>query len=96
MVGFGARYPERAHHQGASMPSVRAHPGRIGCDAGFQYLHAAGANPNVLGGVLGGPDAHDGFDDDRGKYAQSEPATYINAPLVGPLAFFAGTIKKYN
>uniref|UniRef100_A0ACD6AAI0 Uncharacterized protein n=1 Tax=Avena sativa TaxID=4498 RepID=A0ACD6AAI0_AVESA len=97
MVGFGARYPERAHHRGASMPSVRAHPGRIGCDAGFQYLHAAGANPNVLtGAVLGGPDAHDSFDDDRGNYAQSEPATYINAPLVGPLAFFAGTIKKYN
>ncbi|XP_051200696.1 endoglucanase 19 [Lolium perenne] len=97
MVGFGARYPQRAHHRGASMPSVHAHPGRIGCDAGFQYLHAAGANPNVLiGAVLGGPDAHDGFDDDRGNYAQSEPATYINAPLVGPLAFFAGTIKKYN
>ncbi|KAM3211479.1 hypothetical protein ACQJBY_064938 [Aegilops geniculata] len=95
MVGFGARYPERAHHRGASMPSVRAHPGRIGCDAGFQYLHAGGANPNVLvGAVLGGPDSRDGFDDDRGNYAQSEPATYINAPLVGALAFFAGTTRK--
>lgn len=29
-----------------------AHPGRIGCDAGFQYLHA--------GAVLGGPDSRDG------------------------------------
>ncbi|XP_037456659.1 endoglucanase 19-like [Triticum dicoccoides] len=95
MVGFGARYPERAHHRGASMPSVRAHPGRIGCDAGFQYLHAGGANPNVLvGAVVGGPDSRDGFDDDRGNYAQSEPATYINAPLVGALAFFAGTTRK--
>ncbi|KAM3191171.1 hypothetical protein ACQJBY_068853 [Aegilops geniculata] len=95
MVGFGARYPERAHHRGASMPSVRAHPGRIGCDAGFQYLHAGGANPNVLvGAVLGGLDSRDGFDDDRGNYAQSEPATYINAPLVGALAFFAGTTRK--
>ncbi|KAE8767712.1 cellulase [Hordeum vulgare] len=95
MVGFGARYPERAHHRGASMPSVRAHPGRIGCDAGFQYLHAGGANPNVLvGAVLGGPDSRDGFDDDRGNYAQSEPATYINAPLVGALAFFSGTTRK--
>ncbi|XP_020156924.1 endoglucanase 19 [Aegilops tauschii subsp. strangulata] len=95
MVGFGARYPERAHHRGASMPSVRAHPGRIGCDAGFQYLHAGAANPNVLvGAVLGGPDSRDGFDDDRGNYAQSEPATYINAPLVGALAFFAGTTRK--
>ncbi|KAF7102113.1 hypothetical protein CFC21_103298 [Triticum aestivum] len=95
MVGFGARFPERAHHRGASMPSVRAHPGQIGCDAGFQYLHAGGANPNVLvGAVVGGPDSRDGFDDDRGNYAQSEPATYINAPLVGALAFFAGTTRK--
>ncbi|XP_024315721.1 endoglucanase 19 isoform X2 [Brachypodium distachyon] len=94
MVGFGARWPQRAHHRGASMPSVRAHPARIGCDAGFEFLHAPGPNPNVLvGAVLGGPDAKDGFEDDRGNYAQSEPATYINAPLVGALAFFAGTAK---
>jgi hypothetical protein len=40
MVGFGARFPRRVHHRGASMPSVRDHPARIGCDEGFRYLRA--------------------------------------------------------
>uniref|UniRef100_A0A0E0LQL6 Endoglucanase n=1 Tax=Oryza punctata TaxID=4537 RepID=A0A0E0LQL6_ORYPU len=94
MVGFGCRYPRHAHHRGASMPSVRAHPGRISCDAGFGYLHSGEPNPNVLvGAVVGGPDSRDAFADDRGNFAQSEPATYINAPLVGALAYFAGTTK---
>ncbi|KAL6857161.1 hypothetical protein ACP4OV_018543 [Aristida adscensionis] len=94
MVGFGARFPRRVHHRGASMPAVRDHPARIGCDEGFRYLHAGGEDPNVLvGAVVGGPDARDGFADDRDSYAQSEPATYINAPLVGALAFFAGAGK---
>ncbi|PAN33335.1 hypothetical protein PAHAL_6G013000 [Panicum hallii] len=94
MVGFGDRYPRRLHHRGASMPSVRAHPGRIGCDEGFRYLHSGAADANVLvGAVVGGPDARDGFVDDRDGYGQTEPATYINAPLVGALAYFAGTAK---
>ncbi|XP_062196090.1 endoglucanase 19-like [Phragmites australis] len=94
MVGFGARYPRRVHHRGASMPSVRAHPGRIGCEEGFRYLHSGAPDANVLvGAVVGGPDARDAFADDRDSYGQSEPATYINAPLVGALAFFAGTAK---
>ncbi|KAG6517889.1 endoglucanase 1-like [Zingiber officinale] len=92
MVGFGGRYPQHVHHRGSSLPSVRAHPGRIGCDGGFQYLYSAAANPNVLvGAVVGGPDGQDNFADDRNNYQQSEPATYINAPMVGALAFFAGT-----
>ncbi|KAL6658781.1 hypothetical protein ACP70R_002821 [Stipagrostis hirtigluma subsp. patula] len=94
MVGFGARYPRRLHHRGASMPSVRDHPARIGCDEGFRYLHGGEPDHNVLvGAVVGGPDARDKFADDRDSYGQSEPATYINAPLVGALAFFAGNVK---
>jgi hypothetical protein len=46
-----------------------------------------------MGAVVGGPDARDGFVDDRDGYGQTEPATYINAPLVGALAYFAGTAK---
>ncbi|EES13257.1 endoglucanase 19 [Sorghum bicolor] len=94
MVGFGERYPRRLHHRGASLPSVRAHPARIGCDQGFAYLHSAAPDANLLvGAVVGGPDARDGFVDDRDSYGQTEPATYINAPLVGVLAYFAGTAK---
>lgn len=91
MVGFGARYPRHVHHRGASMPSVRDHPARIGCDEGFRYLHSADPDANVLvGAVVGGPDGSDGFTDSRDNYAQAEPSTYTNAPLVGALAFFAG------
>lgn len=90
MVGYGARYPRRIHHRGSSLPSVAAHPARIPCSAGFASLSSPGANPNVLvGAVVGGPDAQDRFPDERSDYEQSEPATYINAPLVGALAYLA-------
>ena len=90
MVGYGARYPRRIHHRASSLPSVAAHPGRIGCSQGFTALYAGGANPNVLvGAVVGGPDMQDRFPDERNDHEHSEPATYINAPLVGALAYLA-------
>ncbi|XP_019184956.1 PREDICTED: endoglucanase 1-like [Ipomoea nil] len=92
MVGFGQRYPQHVHHRGSSVPSVKDHPARIGCNDGFQYLNSALPNPNTLvGAVVGGPDNRDNFADDRNNYQQSEPATYINAPFVGALAFFSAT-----
>ncbi|KAJ3692665.1 hypothetical protein LUZ60_011760 [Juncus effusus] len=91
MVGFGNRYPLRAHHRGSSLPSIHSNPNKISCNDGFQYLHNNSPNPNLLvGAVLGGPDNRDDFSDERDNYQQSEPATYINAPFVGALAFFAG------
>ncbi|WRX17075.1 Glycoside hydrolase family 9 - like 10 [Theobroma cacao] len=91
MVGFGARYPQHVHHRGSSVPSIHAHPDRITCNDGFQYLYSSSPNPNVLvGAIVGGPDSKDNFADDRNNYQQSEPATYINAPFVGALAFFSG------
>ncbi|PHU27938.1 Endoglucanase 3 [Capsicum chinense] len=90
MVGFGQKYPLRVHHRGSSLPSVRTHPGHIGCNDGFQSLYSGSPNPNVLvGAIVGGPDSRDNFEDDRNNYQQSEPATYINAPLVGALAFLS-------
>ncbi|KAM3239588.1 hypothetical protein ACQJBY_053340 [Aegilops geniculata] len=96
MVGYGARYPRRIHRRASSMPSVAAHPARIGCQEGYRsYLNAAGPNPNVLtGAVVGGPDENDAFPDDRADYARSEPVTYTSAPLVGCLAYFAGSYKN--
>ncbi|KAK1286501.1 Endoglucanase 1 [Acorus calamus] len=92
MVGFGERYPQHVHHRGSSLPSKHAHPNPISCNEGFQYLYSGSPNPNTMAGaVLGGPDSRDNFSDDRNDYQQSEPATYINAPLVGALAFFAAT-----
>ncbi|KAJ0979774.1 hypothetical protein J5N97_015248 [Dioscorea zingiberensis] len=90
MVGYGSKYPKRIHHRGSSLPSIAAHPARIGCSAGFSVLGSSAPNPNLLvGAVVGGPDAQDRFPDQRSDYEQSEPATYINAPLVGALAYLA-------
>ncbi|KAJ8424023.1 hypothetical protein Cgig2_001726 [Carnegiea gigantea] len=96
MVGFGEKYPLKIHHRGSSIPSVHSHPGRIGCNDGFQYLYSSSPNPNLLvGAIVGGPDNSDNFSDDRNNYSQSEPATYINAPFVGAAAFFASHNMRY-
>lgn len=95
MVGYGERYPQHVHHRGSSLPSVHVHPSPIQCSSGFQYLYAGSPNPNVLvGAIVGGPDNRDGYYDDRNNYQQSEPATYINAPFVGALAYFAANPTK--
>lgn len=89
MVGFGDKFPQHIHHRGSSVPSVHDHPDHISCNDGFQYLKSGSPNPNVhVGAIVGGPDSGDSFSDDRNNYQQSEPATYINAPFVGALAFF--------
>ncbi|KAF1858655.1 hypothetical protein Lal_00044688 [Lupinus albus] len=56
-----------------------------------KHIHHRGSpNPNdLVGTIVGGPDSNDNFSDDRNNYQQSEPATYINAPFVGALAFFS-------
>ena len=92
MVGYGQYYPKRIHHRGSSLPSLATHRQSITCDAGFQpFFYSSNPNPNILvGAVVGGPNQNDGFPDDRADYSHSEPATYINGALVGPLAYFAG------
>lgn len=90
MVGFGERYPKHVHHRGSSLPSIHSQTQHISCNDGFQYLYSGEPNPNVLvGAIVGGPDSNDNFSDDRNNYQQSEPATYINAPFVGALAYFS-------
>ncbi|KAG9129042.1 hypothetical protein Leryth_016873 [Lithospermum erythrorhizon] len=91
MVGFGTNYPRRVQHRGSSLPSVTVHPQSFGCEGGFQpYFYTANPNPNILvGAIVGGPNQNDFYPDDRTDYSHSEPATYINAAIVGPLAYFA-------
>ncbi|KAL5714826.1 cellulase [Ranunculus cassubicifolius] len=93
MVGFGPDFPRRIHHRGSSLPSVANHPEKMGCGQGFQpFYYTANPNPNILiGAIVGGPDQNDFFRDDRTDYSHSEPATYINAAIVGPLAYLAGS-----
>ncbi|XP_010906933.3 endoglucanase 17 isoform X2 [Elaeis guineensis] len=91
MVGYGEKYPRRIHHRASSLPSVRAHPAKIGCKDGTKYYLSPAPNPNVLvGAVVGGPtNFSDAFPDARPAFQQSEPTTYINAPLLGLLAYFS-------
>lgn len=96
MVGFGANYPRRIHHRGSSLPSLKLHPQTFRCEEGFQpYYYTSNANPNTLvGAIVGGPNQNDFFPDDRTDYSHSEPATYINGAIVGPLAYLAGSYTK--
>ncbi|CAL9167767.1 unnamed protein product [Musa hybrid cultivar] len=89
MVGYGDRYPERIHHRASSLPSVSSHPQFIACKDGSDYYKSPDPNPNPqIGAVVGGPGDDDIYEDDRADFRKSEPTTYINAPLVGALAYF--------
>ncbi|ERN05046.1 endoglucanase 20 [Amborella trichopoda] len=88
VVGFGASYPKQLHHRGASMPSIKTHPTKIGCNEGMGSWYSTDApNPNThVGAVVGGPDSNDQFKDSRSDYSHLEPTTYMNAAMVGSLA----------
>ncbi|XP_058079479.1 endoglucanase 9-like isoform X5 [Magnolia sinica] len=90
MVGFGDRFPRHIHHRASSLPSIQQTSAPIGCNEGFTSLNSPDPNPNILtGAIVGGPDLSDEFEDNRHNFAQSEPATYINAALIGPLSYLA-------
>lgn len=90
MVGYSNYYPQRIHHRGSSIPSIKDHPQFIACKEGSIYFNSSDPNPNVLvGAVVGGPGKDDAYGDDRDDFRKSEPTTYINAPFVGVLAYFA-------
>ncbi|KAH7292387.1 hypothetical protein KP509_29G065700 [Ceratopteris richardii] len=91
MVGYGENFPRRIHHRGSSLPSMSSHPQHISCKEGFNYFRSEQSNPNLLvGAVTGGPNGYDHYADERYNYEQSEPALYINAPLVGALSYLSG------
>ncbi|OIV94921.1 hypothetical protein TanjilG_22118 [Lupinus angustifolius] len=92
MVGFGSNYPKHIHHRGSSIPSIKDHPAKVGCNEGLSnYLNSPNPNPNIhVGAIVGGPDSNDHFSDARSDYSQSEPTTYINAAFVGSVAALLG------
>ncbi|MCD7452856.1 hypothetical protein HAX54_018409 [Datura stramonium] len=93
MVGFGTNYPQMVHHRGASIVSIKKDKSPVGCHEGFvQWFNKNAPNPNVLdGAIVGGPDISDNYNDSRGNFQQSEPATANTAPLVGVLARLAAS-----
>ncbi|XP_078446147.1 endoglucanase 8-like [Wolffia australiana] len=90
MVGYGNDFPRQIHHRASSLPSLKRHPARISCTEGSSYYQSQNPNPNQLtGAVVGGPNISDSYPDSRAMFQSSEPATYINAPLVGLLAYLS-------
>ncbi|KAH0463706.1 hypothetical protein IEQ34_008288 [Dendrobium chrysotoxum] len=90
MVGYGDKFPQRVHHRGSSLPSIVNHSQFIACKEGTIYFNSSNPNPNpLIGAIVGGPGEDDIYEDDRADFRKSEPTTYINAPLVGLLAYFA-------
>ncbi|XP_042485086.1 endoglucanase 8-like [Macadamia integrifolia] len=97
MVGYGEKFPFRIHHRGSTLPSMDQHPDHIACKDGTPYFVSQNPNPNLLtGAVVGGPYPNDTYPDSRSLFTQSEPTTYINAPLVGVLAFFKAHINPMD
>ncbi|KAF1899372.1 hypothetical protein Lal_00019500 [Lupinus albus] len=91
MVGYGPKFPLKIHHRASSLPSIVNHPSQIHCKEGSTYFESQNPNSNLLiGAVVGGPFINDSYEDARPDFVHSEPTTYINAPLVGVLAYFSG------
>ncbi|KAK1351340.1 hypothetical protein POM88_022978 [Heracleum sosnowskyi] len=59
----------------------------------WHRLH--GKNPNVIyGGLVGGPNKNDEFNDDWANHEQTEPTTSATAPLLGVRTFLQ--IEQYQ
>ena len=87
MVGYGSNFPQKVHHRGASIVSIKKDPTPVGCKEGFDWFHKDQPNPNVLvGAIVGGPDKNDNYGDDRSDFQEAEAATANSAGLVGVLA----------
>nr|QCQ73725.1 endo-(1,4)-beta-D-glucanase [Litchi chinensis] len=88
LVGYGANFPQRVHHRGASIASYKEDKGFIGCTQGYDnWFKRLDPNPNVVHGALvGGPDDMDQFRDERSNYVQTEACTYNSGTLVGVFA----------
>ncbi|KFK30485.1 hypothetical protein AALP_AA7G267500 [Arabis alpina] len=97
MIGYGNRYPQQIHHRGASLPSIATYPKTIKCVEGWKFFASPNSDHNTLvGAVIGGPDTNDKFIGGRRNASQTEPTTYINAPIVGVLAYFKAYKASYD
>ncbi|KAL4301067.1 hypothetical protein AHAS_Ahas17G0263800 [Arachis hypogaea] len=84
LVGYGDKFPVHVHHRSASIPwDDKKH---YSCDGGKKWLNSKDPNLQVLvGAMVGGPDMHDGFIDQRNNSRFTEPNIASNAGLVAAL-----------
>ncbi|CAL0323409.1 unnamed protein product [Lupinus luteus] len=51
MVGYGNNFPQRVHHRGSSIVSVKVNPSFVSCRGGYAtWFSSKGNNPNLLTG----------------------------------------------
>ncbi|KAK2372096.1 endoglucanase [Trifolium repens] len=95
MVGYGSKYPKQLHHRGSSIPSIKVHPTKVGCNDGHSnYFSSSNPNPNThVGAIVGGPDSNDQYKDARSDYSHAKPTTYMNAAFIGSVAALLGETK---
>ncbi|XP_050226429.1 endoglucanase 18-like [Mercurialis annua] len=98
MVGYGSKYPTQLHHRGASIPSIKVQPAKVGCNDGYSnYYNVNKPNPNThVGAVVGGPDSNDQYRDLRSEYSRAEPTTYMNAAFIGSVAALLTPSENIN
>ena len=91
MVGFGSSFPQKVHHRGASIVSIKKNNRHVTCQEGLDvWFNSQSPNPNVLeGAIVGGPDQGDNYIDSRSNFQQAEAATANSGPIVGVLARLA-------
>lgn len=90
MVGYGPTFPQRIHHRGASIVSIKKDPAPVTCKGGFdQWFSKNEANPNLLEGAVVSTESDDHYDDSRPNYQIGEPTTVTTAPLIGVFAFLS-------
>jgi hypothetical protein len=83
VVGYGVNPPTRPHHRASSCPSRPAV-----CDLDSARFNPGPNFQTLTGALVGGPDAQDGYEDDRGDYVKNEVAIDYNSGFQGALAGF--------
>ena len=80
VVGYGNNPPQRPHHRSSSCPDR-------GQDCSWDAYNNPGPNYQTLDGALvGGPDRHDQYTDDRSDFQSNEVATDYNGGFQSALA----------
>ncbi|MFZ5990098.1 MAG: glycoside hydrolase family 9 protein [Bacillota bacterium] len=74
LIGYGTTYPKNPHHRNSHGSTT------------FSISDPPTNRYTLNGALVGGPDAYDGYDDNRNNYERSEVACDYNAAFVGNMA----------
>ncbi|XP_025083907.1 LOW QUALITY PROTEIN: uncharacterized protein LOC112557954 [Pomacea canaliculata] len=89
-IGYGSKFPRSPHHRASSCPDM---PQPCGGDR----ANAPGPSPQILyGGLVGGPDQSDNYNDSRQDYVMNEVALDYNAGFQSALAGIVHLIGTNN